>query len=201
MIETKEYNLPDYKVFNSKQIVDFISWVPDKRYLVIGKSNKAIDSVIEQEVVKDGIDVYQRPSGGEAVLLSEKTLVIAFKFEIKNVLKTHQYFEKINNKVIRALENQNVKNLHQKGISDVSIKDKKILGSSIYRKENKVFYHAVINISEDVDVIQKYLKHPKKEPDYRKGRDHKSFVTSIKDEGFTVDVEKFRKDLDELFLV
>lgn len=201
MIEVKTYDLPDYKIFNSDKILDFISWIPDRKYLILGRSNTAENSLVEELVLSDKIDVYQRPSGGEAVLLSENTLVVSCKFKIKNVLKTHEYFDKINKKIIKALENQNVKNLYQKGISDISINEKKILGSSIYRKSDTVFYHAVINISEDIDNIQKYLKHPRKEPDYRKGRDHKSFVTNLKDEGYNIDVEILRKDLQDMFFV
>lgn len=199
MIEVKTYDLPDYKIFNSDKILDFISWIPDRKYLILGRSNTAENSLVEELVLNDKIDVYQRPSGGEAVLLSENTLVVSCKFKIKNVLKTHEYFDRINKKIIKALENQNVKNLYQKGISDISINEKKILGSSIYRKSDTVFYHAVINISEDIDNIQKYLKHPGKEPDYRKGRDHKSFVTNLKDEGYNVDVQKLIEDLYNLF--
>ncbi|PLW94333.1 MAG: hypothetical protein C0591_13050, partial [Marinilabiliales bacterium] len=67
----------------------------------------------------------------------------------------------------------------------ISIGVKKILGSSIYRKQQTLFYHAVLNISEPVENISLYLKHPKKEPDYRLGRNHEEFFTSLKNEGYS----------------
>ena len=48
----------------------------------------------------------------------------------------------------------------------------------------------MLNISEDAEVFEHYLKHPVKEPDYRKGRSHKDFVTSLKAEGYTINTEE-----------
>jgi len=42
----------------------------------------------------------------------------------------------------------------------------------------------VLNISEPVDTIESYLSHPKREPDYRQGRNHLDFVTSLLREGY-----------------
>jgi lipoate-protein ligase A len=95
-----------------------------------------------------------------------------------------------------------IENLNSKGISDLSIGDKKIMGSSMYLKGNDLFYHAVLNVSEEVSLISKYLKHPKKEPDYRKGRPHNEFVTSLHAEGYYIDVDvimdSVRKALESL---
>ena len=38
------------------------------------------------------------------------------------------------------------------------------MGSSMFTKNKTIFYHGVLNISEDVELIEKYLKHPSKEP-------------------------------------
>jgi lipoate-protein ligase A len=117
--------------------------------------------------------------------LSPNTLVISVKLPLNNEIKTHHYFKLINNSIIDALSELDVKQLGNKGISDISIGVKKILGSSIYRKQQTLFYHAVLNISEPVENISLYLKHPKKEPDYRLGRIHEEFVTSLKNEGYS----------------
>lgn len=158
-------------------------------YIVIGRSNNIEDSVFIEKVKEERIEIFKRPSGGETVILSPKTAVISVKLNVKNELNVHHYFKEINTIIISALSELGIKNLNQKGISDISIGNKKILGSSIYRKPDKIFYHAVLNISEDVSLISKYLKHPKKEPDYRKGRSHDEFVTSINKENYMLDNE------------
>ena len=181
MIEVKSYDLKDYSIFNSDKKSDFLIWQPDKTYIILGRSNRvAEDSVHADKAKKHGIEIYKRPSGGEAVILSPNTLVISVKLPLHNEIKTHHYFKLINNSIIKALSELGVKQLGNKGISDISIGVKKILGSSIYRKQQTLFYHAVLNISEPVENISLYLKHPKKEPDYRLGRNHDEFVTSLK---------------------
>ncbi|MCB2208376.1 MAG: hypothetical protein KQH67_08760 [Bacteroidetes bacterium] len=185
MIEVKSYDLKDYSIFNSDKKSDFLIWQPDKTYIILGRSNRVTEDSVHADIAKKhGIEIYKRPSGGEAVILSPNTLVISVKLPLHNEIKTHHYFKLINNSIIKALSELGVKQLGNKGISDISIGAKKILGSSIYRKQQTLFYHAVMNISEPVENISLYLKHPKKEPDYRLGRNHNEFVTSLKLEGY-----------------
>lgn len=184
-----KYNLPDFEILESNKDFAFSIWQPDKKYIILGRSNNAEDSIFIEKAVNDNIEILKRPSGGETVILSPKTLVISVKLPIDNSLKVHKYFALINEKIIEALQNLGIENLRQKGISDISIGEKKILGSSIYKKPNSIFYHAVLNISESPETLEKYLKHPKREPDYRNGRKHSDFVTSLKNEIFEISSE------------
>lgn len=179
-MDARLYNLPDFSIFNSQKKIDYSVWQPDKTYIVIGRANKIEDSVYSETARKNHIEILKRPSGGETVLLSPKTLVISVKIEIGNTVNAHQFFKIINRQIIAALEELEILDLKMKGISDISIGNKKILGSSVYRKLNTVFYHAVLNVSESAEQMETYLKHPKREPDYRKGRSHAEFVTSLK---------------------
>lgn len=185
MIEIKSYDLKDYSIIDSEKESDFLIWQPDNTYIILGRSNRMAETSVHLEhAKKNGIKIYKRPSGGEAVILSPKTLVISAKLPLNNEIKTHHYFKLINSSIIDALSEMGISQLGNKGISDISIGVKKILGSSIYRKQKTLFYHAVLNISEPIENISLYLKHPKKEPDYRMGRKHEEFVTSLKIEGY-----------------
>lgn len=184
-VEVKQYDLPDFSIFLSEKEVDYTIWRPERKYIVLGRSNNADTSLFLDDVIKDDIVIFKRPSGGETVLISANTLVISVKIKIDNILDTHKYFKIINERIIHALTGIGVKNISTKGISDIAIGSKKILGSSIYRDKNKLFYHAVLNISESPETIGKYLKHPSREPDYRKGRDHKDFITSLHAIGYS----------------
>ncbi len=198
MIEAKTYNLPDYMILHHDKDADYHIWQPDKTYVVLGRSNRITEeSVYVHKVMEDSIEVYKRPSGGEAVVLSPNMLVISVKLPLLNKLRTHRQFSHINHSITKALEKAGIRQLNSKGISDIAIGMKKILGSSIYRTEKSVFYHAVLNISEPVSTISKYLKHPSREPDYRKGRNHTEFVTSVMHEGFRTDIESLKILLQE----
>jgi len=175
-------------------------WVPDGIYLVLGASNKSEKSLHEDLVEKDGIKVFKRPSGGESVVLSPKTLIISIRLFSNKLENPQVYFKKINSLILKSMESLGVRDLKYRGISDLAIGDFKILGSSIYRKKKLVFYHAVLNVSEDISLIAKYLKHPTKEPDYRAGRDHASFVTSLYKAGYPISVDRLRSKISESFV-
>lgn len=200
MINILSYDLPDSILIdvNAKE-TKWSFWIPDGHYLVLGQSNKADKSLHLDRVERDNIKVIKRPSGGESVILTPKTLVISVRLFTEKLENPQTSFRKINNAIIKALEELGVKKLFYKGISDISIGEKKILGSSIYRKKNLVFYHAVLNLSEDISQIGKYLQHPDREPDYRKGRDHSEFVTSLHEQGYILRHKDIQESIDSLF--
>ncbi len=184
-----DYNLPDMELLLSEDNSGFKVFQPDKNYLVLGRSNKEDHSIFMNLAEDDSINILQRPSGGEAVLLTPNMAVISIKMPLIKGQKPNFYFKHANSLITRCLEEMGINNIHSKGISDLSIGNKKILGSAIYRTQNSMFYHAVLNINEDIKLISKYLKHPKREPDYRKGRSHSAFITSLKDESHTINYD------------
>ena len=193
----KPYDLNDFRIFSSEKDHAYSVWVPDRNYIVLGKANQIDDSVMIEHAQADGVEILKRPSGGEAVFLSPGMLVISYKFICGNRIRIHDYFKIINSKIVSALEDLGIKNLHLKGISDIAIGHKKILGSSMYKKNDTGFYHAVLNVSESVSLMERYLKHPKREPDYRAGRSHDEFVTSLLREGYQQDVDIYSKGIEK----
>jgi lipoate-protein ligase A len=183
MIEVRDYDLSDHKLLEYDEN-SVLVWIPENTFIVLGASNNPETSVIEENVIVDNIIVYKRKSGGQAVVLTPKVIVISKLFVNSENLQPKTVFKEVNSIIISVLENMGVENLSQEGISDIAISGKKILGSSIYRNKDKLLYHAVINHSEPVSTFERYLKHPQKEPDYRKGRRHGEFVTSLQKEGY-----------------
>ncbi len=198
-LKTVRYNLPDQKVLESDKPIDHIVWQVDKRYLVLGRSNEAKTSLIAQAVDADKVEVLKRPSGGEAVLLTPGMLVIALKYPLEKVGKAHDVFNLANSLIKEALSESGVQNITARGISDICIGEKKILGSAIFRKPDSVFYHAVLNVNEDIRLIDRYLKHPKREPDYRKGRSHLAFVSSLHKSGYPIDIKTIAENIEAKF--
>ena len=198
-LKTVFYNLPDQQVLESEKDLDFLVWQPDQRYLVLGRSNEAVKSLIAETVDADKVQVLKRPSGGEAVLLSPNMLVIALKAPLSMVKKAHDVFVIANDIIKEALAKEGVENITSRGISDICIGEQKILGSAIYKKPDSVFYHAVLNVSEDVNLIERYLQHPKREPDYRKGRNHLAFVSAIHREGFPIKISNLMQSIELVY--
>ena len=196
MIEIQKYDLPDFDIMHDAETsTAHFLWQPGDVYVVLGNSNKPEENLNEKEISEDNVQVYKRPSGGETVVLTPKTLVISAKITLDTFSDPKYYFRYFNKKIIDGLENLGVKNLSYRGISDIALKSKKILGSSIYRKRKALFYHAVLNVSEPVETIERYIKYPTKEPDYRKGRSHKEFVTSLYNEGYSFSLDQIHDAL------
>lgn len=198
-LELNKYNLPDIEILSNKNSsTNFYVWIPDKTYLILGRSNNVENSLIQGRIKKDSIKVFKRPSGGETVVLTSKMLVISVVIISEELKHTRKYFSVFNQKIIDVLKKHEINNLSHKGISDIALNNKKVFGSAIYRTKGKLFYHSVLNVSEPVSTIEKYIKHPSREPDYRNGRKHSEFVTSLYDEGFKINMIELKNSLAEL---
>lgn len=197
--ETLPYSLPDQALIDPDAAGNaFMVWQPEQTVIVLGQSNQAETAVHTDLAEQDGVPVIKRQSGGQTVILTPRTLVISVRLFSEKLENPQVYFKRINNVIISALANLGIDGLVEKGISDIVIGEKKILGSSIYRKKSMVFYHAVLNISETPEFIGQYLKHPEREPDYRIGRKHEDFVTSIHLAGHPLAVETIREALTDM---
>ncbi len=198
MLEIRKYDLPDMDIlYRDEPASDYFLWVPDDFYIVLGNSNKPERNLIEKNIRDDDVTVYKRPSGGETVVLTPRTLVVSVKVTLTKFSNPRAHFRYFNQQIMDALASMGVENLYYRGISDVAIEDRKILGSSIYRRRKVLFYHAVLNVSESVETIARYIKHPDREPDYRSGRPHHEFVTSLHDEGYRFSMKQLRATLAE----
>lgn len=199
-IYKKQYDLPDLDIVNSEKKRDFKIWKPDKNYIVLGKSDKIETAIIKQknENVDEKYYVLKRPSGGHTVVLSPKTLVIAVVVKTPE-LSPKQLFGKVNTTTINALKDLKINNLNENGISDISIGDKKILGSSMHKNKNYLFYHAVLNVLEEPSFIAKLLAHPTSEPDYRKKRSHIDFMTNILTHNPLITIDLVEERLNQCF--
>lgn len=183
-------DLPPYNLADSTLLSDnetpyrFLIWQPDNIYVIIGRSNKPDTSVFVDRAVEDGVKIRQRPTGGMAVVLSPRMLVISALTNGPTRLDSHKYFRAYNQKIVAGLESLGVRQLDCRGISDIVLNDRKIAGTSLYRNPKQVFYHAVINVAESTELLERYLRFPARVPDYRAGRSHQDFVTSLAAEGY-----------------
>jgi len=194
------YDLADRDLYRQKgPPCEYIIWQPQEKLIVIGKSDKPEGSVHLPEARKAGIKILQRPSGGHAVVLSPQMIAISFVQRKHPLPVSKEFFKLMNNFIITALEEIGVKDLSQRGISDIAIGQQKICGSAVYRNAYFVFFHAILNVGEAVAEIGKYLQYPARVPDYRNGRTHEKFVTSLWHEGYLLTISETKQALNDQF--
>lgn len=200
-VTLREYDFPDRRLLTVNTVADHLVWQPQETSVILGVSNKPEEALHLDRIQRDQIPVFKRPSGGEAVVLSSRTLVIASVLYPVGLPGVKKNFRLFNDRVIRALESLGVGDLRHSGISDIAIGDRKILGSALYHSRRRLFYHAVLNVSESTEIISRYLRHPQREPDYRQGRDHSAFITSLAAEGYRLSNIDIKLALDREFTI
>ena len=183
------YILPDDFLFKGTNN-GYLVWQPETTCLVLGQSNSAEKSLIIENVIRDGIPVTKRPTGGEAVMLTPRTIAVTVARIFSAPVHFRDYFRVVNGMIIDSLQGFGISGLSMRGISDIAIGNRKILGSSMRNTHGSLIYHAVLNVGEDPGLFEKYLRHPHREPDYRTGRSHSEFVTSLKAEGYNIRAEE-----------
>lgn len=182
------YSLPDAGLFAGTGD-GLLIWQPESTVIVLGQSNTPEKSLILSEVERDNIPVTKRPTGGEAVILTPAMAVITVARNSGLITSSKGFFAMINSIIAECLTGMGVKEIGSKGISDITVGDRKILGSSMHRRDTRLVYHAVLNIGEDTGIFERYLLHPQREPAYRQSRSHSEFVTSLSNEGYIITFE------------
>lgn len=175
-------------------------WEAPELAVVLGRGNKAATEVYEERCKAENIPILRRRGGGGTVVLSPGVLVISLVIRVKQRYHFQEYFWQINEYIIEALAKAGLTELEQQGISDICLRQRKILGSSMYRSKEILFYTASLMVSNDLQLLERYLKHPSKEPDYRQGRKHRDFVTTIRQEYPEIPFQTIKGMLDETLL-
>ncbi len=169
--------------------------------VVLGRAARAEDDVYLKKCAMDTVPVHKRAGGGGSVVLCRGVIVVSVAGRTTLPYHLKEHMNAVNKAVIETLENLGVRDLAIKGISDITIGDKKILGSSLHKKKNLVLYQGSLLVNPPLNLIAGYLRHPKKEPDYRKGRPHTDFITSLYREGYRLNtsklIETLKKELTE----
>lgn len=199
--EIRPYDFPDCALLTfDNTLARAIVWQPEFSCVVIGRGSNVDQEINIENIAADNLPVYQRPSGGCAVILTPEMLVVSFGLRAERQLSSKDYFRRFNELIIRALERQGVTSLSYRGTSDIALDEQKIAGTALYRNRERIFFHAVINLADNTELMERYLKLPPRMPDYRAGRSHHDFVTSLRAARFDVNLPAFSKDIESEFL-
>jgi lipoate-protein ligase A len=152
---------------------------PANTEVVLGRSSKEEDDVYWKNCLDDNVQILRRRGGGGSVVLTRGVVVISVcgKTEFPFMLREHM--NTVNEAIMKALGSLQITGLAIRGISDIALGKQKILGSSLYRRKDIVLYQGSLLVNLDLKLIERYLRHPRKEPDYRQGRTHRRFVTTL----------------------
>lgn len=158
-------------------------WEPEQMQCVLGAGTPERDVDLALCAATD-VPVYRRRGGGGAVILSPGNLIITCAYPASAKRFASQWIMPIAEGIVRALERVGVQGAWVRGLGDVAIGERKILGSSLYANRELALFQGSLLVDSDLSIISAYLPHPSKEPDYRRGRSHLDFVTTLRREGW-----------------
>jgi lipoate-protein ligase A len=165
--------------------------------VVLSSSNQANSEVNLEFCSTHRIPILRRRGGGGTVVLGPGCQILTLAFFARSPFNNEEYFRCINGSWIQAIFESVGVLLSQRGISDLAYGDKKIAGTSLFRRKHMVVFQGSLLVDPDLEMIGQCLKHPTREPDYRMGRDHSEFVSSLKNLGVTLSAEELSNQVQK----
>lgn len=164
-------------------------WEPATPAVVLGSSNEAEREANVEACTLGQVPVLRRYGGGGTVLLHPGCVVVSLGIWVRQYFQNKFYFERVNAAVMAALAGAwpvfgsggGLEGLRQRGLSDLTFGDRKVAGTSLFRSRNYLLYQGSLLVTPDLEQIDRLLRHPSREPDYRAGRGHRSFIAGLAD--------------------
>ncbi len=149
--------------------------------VVIGRGGHQDLELRSENIAADGVPLYKRPGGGCSVVLDPGNVIVSLALPLPGVGHIKSAFNAISAWMIAGLAASGVPDVEQRGVSDLVLAERKIGGSCVYRTRGLLYYSTTLLCAQNVPLVGKYLQHPPREPEYRKGRPHDLFMGSLRD--------------------
>ena len=157
-------------------------WEAAQHFVVLGYSNKVAQEVDVEACRKNLIPILRRASGGGTVLQGPGCLNYTLILKIPptgplaHLIGTNQMILGKHREALIPFLGESVR---VQGTSDLTLGDLKFSGNAQRRKQNFFLFHGTFLYNFKLDLIEQFLRHPARKPDYRQNRPHKEFVTNI----------------------
>lgn len=177
-------------------------WEPDNYFVVVGYGNHVATEADVAACKADEIPILRRCSGGGTVLQGPGCLNYSLVLKIEengplaSITAANRFIMERNREAIETeIRNQRTEDggrktenrIEIRGCTDLALTPRsstldpflKFSGNAQRRKKNFLLFHGTLLLKFDLASIEKFLRMPSKEPDYREGRSHKNFLTNL----------------------
>ena len=155
--------------------------IPEDTLIVLGRGGKPEREIFIDAVLAAGIPIYRREGGGGTVVLDPGNVVLYAGVPAEGIERCSEFIELFTSWLAQGFDDLGIEGVHRAGKSDLATGNRKIGGSS-YRLVRGCFLYTVsLLVDPQVELLEKFLKYPPREPDYRNGRSHREFVWSLKE--------------------
>ncbi len=176
-----DYNIDDHLLrdvsSDGKARIDF--QIPDKTSIVLGRGSSVDDELYTNSIILDEVPVYRRKGGGCSVVLDPGNLVISLVLPSQVQFRIKERFSIITKWMVDGFAKAGIDGIYTDGISDIVYNNRKIGGSTLHIPKGLTYYSISILVNAKLELIDHYLKHPPREPEYRTSRKHSDFITEL----------------------
>ncbi len=162
--------------------------------IVLGSSEKP-EQVADLEACRRlGVEVIRRSSGGGTVLQTPEVLNYSLTGPASGMPNMKTVFALGTRILIGALARLGVE-ATARGISDVAVEERKISGNAMAKRWGGLLLHGTLLLDLDLEMVDRCLLHPPREPDYRGHRSHRQFITTLRDLGLRPTVDELQSSV------
>jgi lipoate-protein ligase A len=170
-------------------------WEPVNYFVVVGYGNQVATEVNVAACEAEEIPILRRCSGGGTVLQGPGCLnyLLVLKIEehdpLASITAANRFIMERNREAVER-EGRRKKaegRIGIRGCTDMAVEPQsstagahlKFSGNAQRRRKHFLLFHGTFLLQFDLALIDKFLRMPSKEPDYRQGRSHKDFLTNL----------------------
>lgn len=149
--------------------------------VVMGVSGRFREEARADICERDKVPLLRRISGGGTVLLGSGSLAYTLVLDMgqRPELRSLRTSYAAPLKMLADALAQYGIYVGQAGISDLAVDGKKIGGSAQKRGKRFILFHGTLLCGLDISLVERYLRMPADQPDYRGGRPHELFVQNL----------------------
>ncbi len=172
--------------------------------VVLGRASHWAQEVNTVACDRDGVPVLRRASGGASIVAGPGCLMysVLISYEARPAWRAldvaHQeVMRRIRDSVQQTTDSFELPlRIEIDGTCDLTFGNRKFSGNAVRCKRCWMLYHGTIMYAMPIEWLIKYLLEPSRQPEYRKKREHESFVANLLESANRISPKEFRSVLE-----
>jgi lipoate-protein ligase A len=163
----------------SGEVLRFWEW--PNLAVVLGAGCRLSEDVNPAACQSDDVAIARRSSGGGTVLLGKGCLLFSLILSydrsplVREIGPSYCYMLHRIQKALATIQPETTCS----GTSDLAVAGRKFSGNAQQRKRHFFLHHGTILHDLPLELMSRYLQLPRRQPDYREGRSHASFLMNL----------------------
>jgi len=157
----------------------FKTWITERLTVVVGRAVDIAAEVDVERCERLGVGILRRPTGGRSVVIGPGTVqyTFALPYDFSPELAGIQTSKRFCNRLLLCGLSDPRVSQHESG--DLLVGDRKVGGLAIKRGRDAMLLHGTLLACADIETVAALLRHPAREPAYRRGRAHADFLLNL----------------------